>query len=60
MYRSTVSGTSYGLGASAIGTSTFLDQAVQSGMTYYYVVTAVDDRGVESGYSNEIRAVIPQ
>jgi hypothetical protein len=32
---------------------------VQPATTYYYVLTAVDDQGRESAYSNEIRAIIP-
>ena len=59
MYRSTVSGSSYGLSASAIGGLTFIDQSVQSGTTYYYVITAVDDQGRESAFSNETMAAIP-
>ena len=59
MYRSTQSGSAYGLAASAIGGVTYSDQSVQSGTTYYYVVTAVDDAGKESVYSNEIKAVVP-
>jgi hypothetical protein len=59
MYRSTISGSSYGLSASAIGGVSYNDDSVQSGTTYYYVVTAVDDQGRESAYSNQIAAVIP-
>ena len=59
MYRSTIQGSSYGLQASALGSPSYSDQTVQSGMTYYYVVTAVDDLGRESIYSNETRATIP-
>ncbi|MGC2184854.1 MAG: hypothetical protein WA637_16370 [Terriglobales bacterium] len=59
VYRSTVLGGSYGLLASAIGTAAYSDQSVQSGTTYYYVVTAVDDAGQESAYSNGTRATIP-
>ena len=32
---------------------------VQSGQTYYYVVTAVDSSNVESTYSNQASATIP-
>jgi len=32
---------------------------VQTGTTYYYVVTAVDDQGRESSDSRETRVVIP-
>jgi fibronectin type 3 domain-containing protein len=59
MYRSTISGSSYGLSASAISGLTFIDQSVQPGTRYYYVVTAVDDQGRESAYSNETIAAIP-
>ncbi len=59
MYRSTVSGSSYGLAASAINGATYVDDSVQAGTTYYYVVTAVDNQGRESAYSSQISAVIP-
>lgn len=59
MYRSAISGSSYALAASAVGGVSYMDQSVQSGTTYYYVVTAVDDQGRESIYSNEIRVAIP-
>lgn len=59
LYRSTISGSSYGLTASAIGGIAYSDQSVQSATTYYYVLTAVDDQGRESTYSSEIRAIIP-
>lgn len=41
---------------SALG---FVDSAVNSGQTYFYVVTAVDGSGNESSFSNEASAVIP-
>jgi hypothetical protein len=59
MYRSSIEGSSYGLLASAIGGTTYVDQGPQSGTPYYYVVTAVDSEGRESPYSNEIPAAIP-
>jgi hypothetical protein len=59
LYRSTISGSSYGLLASALGTAAYNDQSVQSGTIYYYVVTAVDDQGRESAFSNETRATVP-
>ncbi|MGH9503190.1 MAG: DUF4082 domain-containing protein [Terriglobales bacterium] len=59
LYRSTLSGLSYSLSASAIGRPIFIDQTVQSGATYYYVVTAIDDQGQESAYSNQAVATIP-
>ena len=37
----------------------YSDQTVQSGVTYYYVTTAVDSQGMESVYSNEAAATVP-
>jgi|GEM_PF-6125326 len=57
VYRSKVSGSGY----QKIGTSpapNYKDEPVPSGATFYYVVTAVDDKG-ESKYSSEIKAVVP-
>ena len=59
VYRSSISGSSYALSASAIGGVSFSDQSVQPASTYYYVVTAVDDQGQESGYSAQVSAIIP-
>jgi fibronectin type 3 domain-containing protein len=39
--------------------SAYTDNAIQAGLTYYYVTTSVDASGVESGYSNEVQALIP-
>jgi hypothetical protein len=47
------------LNSSPIATTTFTDSTVQSGLTYYYFVTAVDSSGVESADSNEVSAPIP-
>ena len=37
----------------------YLDSNVQTGATYFYVVTAVDANSQESDFSNETMAVIP-
>jgi hypothetical protein len=59
-YRSTVSGGSYKLiNFGLIANTTYTDQTVQSGITYYYVTTAVDSQGMESAYSNETVATVP-
>jgi len=59
-YRSTVSGGPYTkLTSSPQAPSSYTDLAVQSGNTYYYVVTAVSTSNVESGYSNQAAATIP-
>ena len=39
--------------------ATFTDSTVQSGVTYYYVVTAENTNHVQSDYSNEVTAVVP-
>ena len=59
VYRSSISGSSYALSASAIGGVNFSDQSVLAASTYYYVVTAVDDQGRESEYSPQVSAIIP-
>src|SRR5262249_5100968 len=46
-------------GTSVLTTAAFNDSSVQSGSTYYYVVTAVSTTGVESGYSNQVQATVP-
>lgn len=47
------------LNSSLIPDTSYLDQTVQSGFTYYYVVTAVNAQGQESGYSNQAEAMVP-
>ena len=59
-YRGTVSGGPYTkLNTAANGSTTFTDSTVQSGLTYFYVVTAVDSAGAESSDSNAVSATIP-
>jgi hypothetical protein len=58
VYRSTTQGSAYvKLNSSLLTSSDYLDNGLTNGMTYYYVVTAVDDANNESGYSNEANAV---
>jgi fibronectin type 3 domain-containing protein len=60
VYRSTTSGTGYTkLSGSPVSVVSYTDSSVVNGTTYYYVTTAVDSSGTESGYSNEAVAVIP-
>ena len=60
VYRSTTDGANYvKITASPVPTTNYVDSNVDSGTTYYYVTTAVDESGSESGYSNQASAVIP-
>lgn len=59
IYRSTTSGSSYSRLNSSLATSTsFTDNTVGAGKTYFYVVTAVNSLGLESGYSNQVSTTI--
>jgi len=59
-YRATVSGGPYTpVNSGLIANTNFSDQTVLSGVTYYYVTTAVDSQGMESAYSNEAVATVP-
>lgn len=60
LYRGTSSGGPYTKMNSSLNLGTSdTDATVQSGKTYYYVVTAVDSNGAESVFSNQAQAVIP-
>ncbi|HEX5425950.1 MAG TPA: fibronectin type III domain-containing protein, partial [Candidatus Acidoferrales bacterium] len=60
VYRSTISGSGYVRINSGVATSLgYVDGTVQNGTTYYYVVTAVDGSGNESGYSPQWSIAIP-
>jgi len=60
VYRGSTSGGPYSKINSALdATTTYTDSTVQAGQTYYYVTTDVDGSGMESGYSNQVQAVIP-
>jgi len=53
VYRSTTSGGGYAAVSGLVGASAFTDNSVVNGVTYYYVVTAEDTSGNESGNSNQ-------
>ena len=55
IYRSTTSGGPYGE-VDSDDPSAYLNCGLVNGTTYYYVVTAKDTGGDESGYSNEVSA----
>jgi hypothetical protein len=60
VYRSTISGNQYlKLSPALVNALSYADTSVQNGTTYFYVTTAVDANGIESGYSNEVSVNIP-
>ena len=60
VYRGSQTGGPYQkVNASLQSASGFTDSGVSSGLSYFYVVTAVDGSGNESAFSNEAPAVIP-
>jgi fibronectin type 3 domain-containing protein len=60
VYRGNQSGGPYTLLNTGVVTAdTFADATVRSGQTYFYVITAVSNSGVESFFSNEAVGVIP-
>ena len=60
VYRGSQSGGPYTKINSALDASTtYTDSSVQAGQIYYYVTTAVDSSGVESGHSSQIQASVP-
>jgi hypothetical protein len=60
VYRAARTGGPYAkVNPALLPSTTWTDNSVQAGQTYYYVVTAVGASGLESGYSVEVRAVIP-
>jgi fibronectin type 3 domain-containing protein len=60
VYRATQPGGPYTkLNSSPIRETNYADSAVQSGQTYFYVVTAVNGNGVESRFSNKVQASVP-
>jgi hypothetical protein len=62
VYRSTTSGSGYQkINGSLISKNKpkYVDGPPVEGVTYYYVVTAVNKAGGESGYSNEVKVTVP-
>jgi hypothetical protein len=62
VYRGTTSGGPYPtqLNSTPINGTTYSDETVQAGQTYYYVVTAVaSDDVTQSAYSNQTSATVP-
>jgi hypothetical protein len=60
VYRGTTTGGPYTkLNSSLVTGVAYTDSTVLSGLTYYYVTTAVGSSGSESGFSNQAKAVVP-
>ena len=60
IYRGMANGGPYTMINSSLdGSTSYVDNTVVSGQTYYYVATAVNSEAQESGYSNVAQAVIP-
>lgn len=60
IYRGTDSGGPYAMINNSLdATPTYTDSTVVSGQTYYYVVTDVDSELVQSAYSSQVQAMIP-
>ena len=60
VYRSTNSNGPFSAINGGLATTTsYVDKAVQSGATYYYYATAVDNQGNQSVASNQVSAVVP-
>ena len=56
VYRGTTSGGPYTKVLNTVTNLTYTDTTVQNGQAYYYVVTALDLLGAESGFSAEVTA----
>lgn len=59
VYRSTTSGTQYARIATRVPGRQYEDRLVNSGRTYCYVVTALDQAGRESKFSGEAKVQVP-
>ena len=58
VHRSETTGGGYAPIATGVTVSGYVDSAVLAGVTYFYVVTAVDGSGNESVYSVEVSATV--
>lgn len=59
VYRGTTVGVYSRINNNLDATTSYTDNTVVSGMTYYYAATAVSSSGQESGYSSALKVVIP-
>jgi fibronectin type 3 domain-containing protein len=60
VYRRMASGGPYTkVNSSVVTVTTYNDNTVQPGQTYFYVVTSINSNDVESSYSDEVMAPVP-
>lgn len=59
VYRGTQTGGPYSKVASGVIPTSYSDTTVQPGTTYFYVVTAVNQQGDESAFSNQASVSVP-
>jgi hypothetical protein len=60
VYRSSVAGGPYNpITTSPVASTDYIDNTVASAQTFYYVVTALESGGQESGFSGEVAVAIP-
>jgi hypothetical protein len=59
LYRGTTSGGPFSQINVMNASTSYVDNSVQAGQTYFYVTTAVDAGGRESVYSNQAQVVVP-
>lgn len=59
VYRSPNGSTWQEINSGLVASTTYDDETVSDGSTYYYAVTAVNTAGVESSKSASVKAVIP-
>ena len=59
VYRGTTVGSYSRINATLDPSTSYTDETVASGVTYYYAATAVNSKGEESGYSKPLQVVVP-
>lgn len=59
IYRGTTAGSYSRLNSSVDQNTSYIDNTVSSGTTYYYAATSVSPSGQESGYSSPLKVIIP-
>ena len=61
VYRATVSSGPYSRinSGGLVAATLYDDGSVKSGTTYFYTVTTINSSGIESGFSNQVKAAVP-